>query len=360
MVTISSDTYNNVEFGGPLSTLTLQLYELFSADPLPSVVTIPNEQWQHFIHMLYEMNGQPDPNFIIENNIRIVEHESHPGKVILALSGGKDSTASLLRLIDEGKNVTAYFCRKANLSYPTEEVQATEIANLYNIPIVKDELQRKGKTDFVENPVKNLVFLARMVEWAVRNNCGVIQLGEYYDTGNDKVNVKFDMSDSIDFILAYEEAVQSIYPHISFDFMFESEATAMSYLIYKHKEVLPHIKSCLMPERYFVRQLTMITDRYNIDPLPNRCMSCWKCCMEYVYLVLWGVIPLNKNYLEKKVLPTFIKKMPEIDRDWSETEEFKKATTKDLLSHVVELDELQKYIKDPSTIELDIHHRITY
>lgn len=367
MVKVGLDTINNPIFGGDLSTYVIYLYEQFSVDPLPSEICIPSESWKPFISMLYQHNSQHEPNYNLVESIEKREHEYDENKVILALSGGKDSTASLLRLVDEGKDVTAYFCRKANLSYPKEEFASEDIAKMYNVPHVKDELSRSGKTDFVENPVKNMIFLARMVEWALDNRCSVVQLGEYWDTGNDKVNVKYDMSDSIDFILAFEEAVRSHYPNIRFDFMFESEATALSYIITRHEEVLPLIRSCLMPERYFNRQLSMVLDKFPklkanpVDPtvntLPNRCMKCWKCCMEWVYLVLWNKIPYDKEFMEQHILPVLIKKMPEIDRAWSETEEFKTANTEQILDHVVELSLLKRYIADNSTILKDIHHR---
>lgn len=375
MVTIKEETYLNPLFSGPLSDYTLYLYQIFSEDPLPSEVGIPNDSWKPFINMLYDHNEQEHPVYTEFGTIPVKTIEEDQNKVILALSGGKDSTASLLRLIDEGRDVTAYFCKKANLSYSAEEGVAENIANIYNVPMVKDELHRSGKTDFVENPVKNMVFLARMIEWGFKNNCTRVQLGEYWNTGNDEVNVKYDMSDSIDFLIEYEKAVQSHYPQVKFDIMFECEATAVAYLVDKHPEVLRNICSCLMPSRYFNRQLRMVLDKFpnlkanpdqngfegDLDQvMPNRCMKCWKCNMEWVYLVLMNVLPYDKDFMENNVLPVFIKKMPEIDRKWSDEVDVSKASTQDILDHVVELEKLRLYVTDKSLIYQDIRHRYPY
>lgn len=367
MVTIGEQTFTNELFRGPLSDYVLYLYQEFSVDPLPDTIKAPNKEWQEFIDILYIMNGQKSPTFLPYDLLSKVEVDIDDNKVILALSGGKDSTASLLMLLDEGRDVTSYYCRRANLSYPGEEEITKNICDRLNVPLVIDELHRSGKTDFVENPVKNMVFLSRMIEYGFRNKCGTVQLGEYWDNGNDRINVKYDMSDSIDFIIAFEKAVQTHYPQLKFDIVFESQTTAITFIIQRHLDMLPLMGSCLMPVRYFNRQLTMTLDKFpnlKAHPLseteqvmPYRCMVCWKCCMEWLYLALLGKIPYDVEFMEQRILPVLIRKMPEIDRRWSEHHDVKKATTEEIINRIINLDMLRKYIKDEESLFEDVRHR---
>lgn len=368
MVKVSQETYNNQMFGGSLSDYVIYLYESFTVNPLPSQVVVPNESWKPFIKMLYSHNNQEEPEYIENFNIESKEIDSDKNKVILALSGGKDSAASLLRLLDEGKDVVAYYCKKINLSYLDEEGAAENIAKMCNVPLLKDEISRSGKSDFFENPVKNMFLLARMIEWSLDNNCSVIQLGEYWDLGSDRVNIQYDMSDSIDFILEFEKAINSHFPQIKFNFMFEHQAAAMSYLITKHLDVLPKTISCIMPRRFLNFRLKSVLQSFpglqaNVGVtsdgvMEKRCMMCWKCCMEWLYLVMFGKLPYNKDYMEQKVLPIFIKKMPEIDKTWADSVDVSKASTQEIIGHVIKLDAVHRYLQSPDSIEDDIRHRV--
>lgn len=366
MVQVNPETIYDPLFGGQLSSYVIKLYELFSVKPLPTELTIPSHAWEGFINTVYALAKYPRPTLTVDETlISPLDIEPTKPKVLLALSGGKDSTASLLRLKDEGRDVTAYFCKGINQSYQTENKSARNIAEYANVPFVEDWVKKHGKCDFVENPIKNMLILARMIEYGLQNGISIIQLGEYWDTGNSKVNSDYDMSDSIDLIFEFETAVQSHYPHINFDVMFESEATAIAYILTNHKKVLQLINSCLMPTRYFNRQLSMVIDKYpNLvrteSILPNRCMSCWKCCMEYLYISSFLRTPIDKDYTFHKVFPTLIKKMPEIDHDYSLTMDLSKISAEEILEHTIEYSQLLKYRDNPDSILEDIHHRIRY
>lgn len=362
MVTIKDDFKKNPLFEGFLSNYLIYLYEQFSQLPLPQYIKIPNDSWKECIHLLYKCNHQEDPEFIVDTTL-VPPYDDIPlntDKVLVGLSGGKDSASHVARLVDEGKKVTAYFMKKANISYTLEEDAAQSIADSLDVLLLKDELLKSGKSDFHDNPFKNQLILVRMLEWGLNHDCTVISLGECWDSiSSDIADTQFNFTDSLDFIQAFEKALQSHVPSVRFDCMFENEVTDYSYIINKHPELIPHIISCVMPTRYLNIQRQQI-EKYHIhgnpfvpdneELLPGRCMACWKCMYEWILLVAWNKIPYNEEYFKNKVLPTLKKHEKELDST------FDNASVEDIMESLLKQEYLNKYLSDIKNIEGDIHH----
>lgn len=365
MVTLKEEFRKNPFFGGFLSNYISYLYEQFSQRPLPTDIKIPNKSWKECIQLLYKCSNQEEPEFIIDQSLvpQYDKIDIDSNKVILALSGGKDSTANLVRLKDEGKDVTCYFMRRANMSYLLEEDQARKIADLYNAPMIIDELHRTGKTDYFENPIKNVLIMVRMLEYALNHNCATVSLGEFWGTDSSTSDVMYNFSDSIDFLQLCEKAIQSHIPNFNFDFFWEQESTGMSYIIKFHPEVIPLIQSCLMPTRYLNQQLKYV-EKYHLHAdvtkpdkegiMHGRCMNCWKCMAEWLYLVEFDKLPFDRLYFFDKVVPTLKKKINEIHNGYTDNPD--NLTNEQLLDAVLDLEYLTRYIKDPNEILNDIKH----
>lgn len=325
MITIKPETYTNPLFCGSISDYMLYLYTEMSQKPFPDTIDIPNEEWIPFLHDLYYLNGLDDPQFIIKPELIPPRNykEIDPNKAMVALSGGKDSVSVMLRLIDEGKDVTAYFMQSANLSYLLEEGKADRIASMYNIPVIKDKLHRSGKTDYFENQLKNQLIIARMLEYGLKNNCATIYLGEYWDSiGDENALPEYNMTDNTDLTNLLEKALQSHIPEFKFDYFYENEGYGMSYIIKYHPEVIHLIQSCIMPTRY-VKQQLKFSEKYHLHAdvehpdkegiMEGRCMNCYKCAIEWLYLVLWKKLPMNKAFLQERVIPLLYKKKDQAD-----------------------------------------------
>lgn len=369
MISIKQETYENPLFGGGLSNYMLYLYTEMSQKPFPNKIDIPNDQWIPFLHDLYYLNGLEDPEFIIKPElIPPMEYDSiDPNKAICALSGGKDSVSVMLRLIDEGKDVTAYFMQSANASYLLEEGKADRIAEKAGILMVKDKLHRSGKTDYFENQLKNQLMLARMLEYGLRHNCATLYLGEYWDSiGDENALPEYNMTDNTDLTNLMEKAYQSHVPEFKFDYFYENEAYGMSYIITKHPDYIPLIQSCIMPTRYMKQQLKF-SEKYHLHAdvehpdeegvMEGRCMNCYKCAIEWVYLVMWGKLPMDKKFYEEKVIPLLYKKRDQADSKMADVPE-SELSVSDILNLWVYLNKgLRDCIKDPANIEKGIRHK---
>lgn len=366
MARLLDATWNeSPQFVGFISTYVGYLYEQFSVKPLPNSIKIPNESWKPFIKTLYKGNQQDEPDYIIDASLIPDFYsgvKSDENKVILAFSGGKDSTANLLYLLDEGKDVTCIFTKGINRSATLEIDHATEIADLYNAKLIIDHIAIGGKTDYFENPVKNIFIISRLLEYGIVNGCTVISIGETHNLVSEEMDIMYNYSDSVDFIKQFEAAMQTHVPTFKVDWIFKEESTDISYLIYRHPEVIPHLHSCLMPTRYRKMQLKHI-EKYHLHAdvtqpdkegiMPDRCMNCWKCMAEWLYLVCWNKLPYNKDYLENKVIPTVSKKIGQLDK----TLEGKTAITLyEILDALIEIKTLEQYVKNPDLIFKDSYH----
>lgn len=370
MISIKEETYTNPLFGGSISDYMLYLYTQMSIKPFPNTIDIPNEEWKPLLHDLYRLNGLDDPEFIIKPELIPPREygEIDSNKALVALSGGKDSIAVMLRLLDEGKDVTAYFLRNANLSYLLEEPKATKVAEKYGVQLVKDKLHRSGKTDYFENQLKNQLILARMLEYGLKTNCATVYLGEFWDSVSDETALPdYNMTDNTDLTNHLEHAIQSHIPEFKYDYFFQNEATSISYIIARHPECIPLIQSCIMPTRYMKQQLKF-SEKYHLHAdvediskegtMNGRCMNCYKCIAEWLYLVMWGKLPMNKSFLEEKALPLLYKKRDQFDARLGKIPQ-SELPVPELLNRIVYInDGLTDYINDPvNGLEKHIRHK---
>lgn len=208
--------------------------------------------------------------------------------------------------------------------------------------------------------------MARMIEYGLKHNCVVVSCGEFVDgVTNDISDVQYDFTDNNDFTLLFEKAVQSHIPQFKYDYFLQAEPTGISYIIYHHPDLLPLISSCIMPSRYLKQQLKF-SEKYHLHANPqdssiegvmgHRCMNCYKCYAEWLYLVSWKKIPFNKEYMQQRLLPTLMKHRSEFDKKLGDRDP-NSISTQELLDSIIFLKYLNKYVKSPDEIKKDVHHR---
>ena len=56
------------------------------------------------------------------------------------------------------------------------------------------------------------------------------------------------------------------------------------------------VQGCVLPYRFRNKTKEINEQKYNVKLLPNRCGSCWKCCVEYIFLADKGVVEYNAQF----------------------------------------------------------------
>ena len=341
----------------PLIDYMLYLFQVTSEDTYPTTINIPTEEWKEYITILYQRSSQPIPTFIVDNNFPTININDDPTKVVLAFSGGKDSVAHAAFLKDQNLNPILYFVKRANRSYPNELNVSRTIADILNVPLVEDELHYSGKVTKAESPVKNHLILSLIIEYMIHNNITRCACGTYLEDTLQKTSTHFGLSDAYEFYLAFEKAIKSIFPNFKWLCWFNSEVHALSYLVKTHPELIKEYQSCILPDRYRPNIKRLNEKKYQIELLPNRCMSCWKCCQEYLILDFFGYHHIPKQLLEQQILPQFIKDLPKVLAEDQIPSDPTKLTPNELVDYYVTLDDVHKYMSIEgvmSNINLDI------
>lgn len=219
--------------------------------------------------------------------------------VILAFSGGKDSVATALILMESNYNVYLYHVKGLkSASYPDEWKNAQNIASYLGLPIIIDEIQLEGKLAFPEHPMKNMIIANRMLQWGIENNIGTqIEFGNYTTSILDYTAFYYAGDDCIDMWDAYESIVGEVLNDKSFyvglDLFNLNDTLEM---LAKHSELLPMCQSCLGAHRFREHNRQHVLDKYNVKLMPHRCGLCWKCAVEYIYMSDHDVLEYNEAY----------------------------------------------------------------
>ena len=289
------------------------LYEDLSARPFPRVVggIVPGSLFDQktfllegispLVHEVYKQCGQPAPDGICVDEGGILSDTPSRKKVLLAFSGGKDSVAMALKLQAKGFEPVLYFVRGINKSY-TEEIEYARLsASVLEMPLLVQSIVTEGKSSFVENPVKNFLILAMMVETGIRQGINLYAAGSDAHLGST-VNPEYDLSDAKELYQLLDVFYARYIPGYK-SFLWIESATGAFHTIWLHKPSMFHhyeFSSCILPEfrKPNVRKANLAK---GIRLEGSRCGSCNKCAKEYLHAVLFGVAPFDRAYAERCV-----------------------------------------------------------
>lgn len=302
---------NNDMIRTDLTELFARLYIETSDNPMPSILSGYPENMKDYFKMLYTANNQEEPKLIeCEELSHIGVEDVEEKTVMVAFSGGKDSMATVLYLLDNGYKVVLYNIVGLNQSYPKEYDAVLRFAEKYNLELVQDRISKTGKTQFFENPIKNHFVLSGMIAQGVRRGIINYSLGSFTSDILTDMNILYNFSDTYEFYREFEKWVKNYFPQFNLMLWWESETESITYLCKKHSEDIELAQSCMMPMRYRYKLKQQNEDKYGIKLMEERCGSCLKCCLEYVILALHKKNECNPQYL-KKCIEIFRKHLKE-------------------------------------------------
>lgn len=218
--------------------------------------------------------------------------------IIVCASGGKDSVACILHYMKCNYNVYVFHVKGANTGYPDEYKALEQIADKLHIPLHITEIHYKGKRDWIEHPMKNIMIANMALQYGIENGITTkIAFGNFYTNymKDNKEDFETTAGDQIEMWECYENIIEQIIPNLKMYISGRNYKTTMN-MISKHLDILPYTLSCVSPQRFRKIWHDRTQAKYGIQLYDNRCGYCWKCALEYVWLSDHNIIECNKDY----------------------------------------------------------------
>lgn len=291
---------NSVEttglFDGPFTKLMKQIYIIASSKQLEQELNIPIELTP-YIETVYRAFDSPFKIHDTKMSFEPYQLNEHDPRCICAFSGGKDSLANILMLKDLGYEPIAFFVKGINYQYGYEQAIAKKLAEKLNIPFVERRVIVHGKNEYPENPVKDQLIMAMMLDYGLKLGISNYSFGIYIDSTSEGTSKEYMLSDASDMFDTFQEFVNYIYPEVDFPYFLVESVQALKIILDLRRDLLDDVCSCMAPMRFKKSYVDNAEKKYGVKLLPNRCPSCYKCCLEAIQLNIFGITDYPDRYI---------------------------------------------------------------
>lgn len=238
-------------------------------------------------------NYQFSPSYTFLNSSKFTCDNKH---IIIAFSGGKDSTALALHYKQLNYDIILYHLHGINKVYSNENKVARSVANYLQLPYVEETIKLEGNHSYLEHPLKNQIIACFMINYLITHKLFNYELG-YGDFLQDNINnskIDRNWSDTIEMWEAFKISYLNDIG-LKLNIIFNTYIDSLN-LLSKNLQLLELTQSCLSPYRFLNNLHNINEKKYNIKLFNHRCGSCWKCCVEYIYLADKKIIPKNNEF----------------------------------------------------------------
>lgn len=216
--------------------------------------------------------------------------------IILAFSGGKDSIASAMRYKQLGYNVYLYHLRHINPTFSDEWECAKKLAEMLELPIYFDDIKFKGFHTWTEHPMKNMLIANGALSYGIREGITThIAFGNYTTSYLDDNMFERCAGDCVDMWDAYNKIIQCSLPDFQMDANLDNMGDTLDILA-DRRDLLDESLSCLCRHSLREYRKNWVKEKYGIDLFNRRCGSCYKCCVEYIYMADHDKLPFSEGY----------------------------------------------------------------
>ena len=273
------------------------VYALTSEKHDKLVTPVFDESFEELFRLFKEYgNVEYSPSLANKRFIPLNTGAKTKDTIIICISGGKDSFATILHYLKQGYKIYLYHLRGINFTYKDEYKTVQNLANRLDLPLTIEDIKLTGKQDWVEHPMKNMIIANMALQYGIRNNITTnIAFGNF---STSSLNLDpFDVcgGDCKEMWKAYEHIIQKVLPNFTIYTPLENFQDTINALLEK-PEYLPYVQSCIGPYRYREYLHNRNEQRYGIQLPDHRCGSCWKCCLEYCVFCDNDIYEYNEAY----------------------------------------------------------------
>lgn len=300
-----------VPYGGNynLTTELLKFYDNFNKRDFDKFLHI-SRKFEPFISVIYDVFKQ---NYECEykNSIfEIIKNNVIENSILLGFSGGLDSAYYALLLKEKGLNV--HLVHFANLnSYENNNAlkSSVDFANKNNLPltIVQVKKNNKNKMYWVENPIKNQLIQAFLIDYGINKGIYNIALGDDYSMSFERKDfiLGTNTTDCREVQLPFEKTVKTIYPQISFSMIERPIGSDKANKFERLEKLIEYDSidcyySCVGAGRFNQYNRKRDMQKYNISLPQYNCGSyCAKCALHNLLMYYSGLVEYPVDFINK-------------------------------------------------------------
>lgn len=287
-------------FDGRFTRIFKNIFVAFSQKPLPEQIKSDQFLWKYIANMseVFDTNIELIPDRRMEMTyITKTKDDPMENTVMVAFSGGKDSVAVVMKLREMGLEPCLFFVNGINRSYTSEIDYARHNAEKLGCKLYEYSLHIDGKSDYIENPTKNHLILALMVDKGLSLGIRNFSLGTVYTDGIDTTSKEYMLSDSIEPLRWLEEYYSQYVEDFKLHIVLKNETESYCIIARNDIDFLDTTFSCMTPARYKHNLVSHNTEKYEVNMLAGRCGSCYKCAQEAIVLNALGITSYNDRFI---------------------------------------------------------------
>ena len=246
--------------------------------------------FERYTHVMWDVAMTPEPYE------KIKVPKSSKKAVLLAFSGGKDSTATAIWLKEHGYDVTLYHLVGINKTYKDEHWTAGVVAEKLGLPIVFGHCYLSGNHDYVEHPMKNMMIANAMLQYGLQNKLTHrIAFGNFSTSTLEDDPFEVCGGDDREMWQIYTDCIRHVIPSFQIMTPLANMKDTLDILLQK-PDIAVLCQSCIGPYRYRDYLHRNNVRKYGVQLRDKRCGSCWKCCLEYCVYADNDIYEYNEEY----------------------------------------------------------------
>lgn len=255
------------------------LYTCFNKKIFPDTIYVL-DGLKHWINTIYDCFRQSRP-FLVKYSINAHYNLTDTSKVLLGFSGGLDSCFQALSMSSEYE-IILYHLRNINAYENGISTKvARQFADTSKLKYIEETYTniKQYRKEIPENPIKNQLIIALMLDYCGKNDINKITLGDPFNLKLIEATPGINLTDANEITEWFLDAIKEYY---DFEFInmkyYKDKNQELNYLTEMGYRDLFY--SCLLPGRLNQYLHNKTENKYNIKLPQYNCGSCRKCCTQ--------------------------------------------------------------------------------
>lgn len=289
-----------------ISQAVLDLHDQLNKNPFAEVIEAPAElvPFAEIIVRQFKSNAR----VAAVGSLQKFSLHRDDKKVCLGFSCGLDSVAQAVYLSESGYNVACFNMKGVNTyeNAQADKRAAQIIAKIPNVSLVQASIKKcskkscQFKQQWPENPMKNQMILAFMLDWCIENGCNKISLGDDFDLDIADAVPGINLTDAKQITLSFLEALKTACQDIEFLKIDSSKHNKLDRIkTLMSKGLQDDFYSCVAPGRFNRSFHERNQTKFGVDVFNGNCgCSCRKCSMHNLLLHYGNVKKFPQDFID--------------------------------------------------------------